>query len=255
MEVGRESLQQRYADLNDAELLRRLHSVELTELAREVLLAELKVRGVSTEPAPANIAPAGGAKNTHGNADATAPVSGVKADADTDTIEMQDSGIELAADRFTDNPYQAPRAPRVLRDEKAHSPSQLVQVAWWIYIALLVGTMAVSLVVLLWADATDAELMELAPSIAAAVGLVGWRLRKPLLHPLLWVACLAVFLAQAGVNLQAYIEATSEWPEERQLMLVSSTLSVLVELPLIWGLVRYAFLSRAIWQPAARRGA
>lgn len=250
MEIGRESLQQRYADLNDAELLRRLHTVHLTELAREALLAELKARGVNPGPAPADTSPAASARTAHGNGDAAAAAPGATAGPEAAVIDMQDSG----ADRFADNPYQAPRAPRVLRDDKARPPSQLVQAAWWIYIAIVVVTMGVTFVHRLLSDATARELMALAPSVAAAVGLVGWRLRKPLLHPLLWVACLAVFLAQAGVGLHAYIEATSEWPEERQLMLVSSALSVVMQLPLIWGLARYAFLSGAIWRPAAQRG-
>ena len=244
MEVGRESLQQRYADLNDAELLRRLHSLELTELAREVLLAELEARGVSTEPAPVAKAAAGDA-------------AGFSTEAEDDgrADALQDSGAELAADRFAENPYQAPRAPNVLRAKKTAEPSQLIQVAWWIYIGLMALSVAAMLVLRVIEDASDEELLELAPSVAAAVGLVGWRLRKPLLYPLLWVACLAVFLAQAGAGLHAYIEATREWPEERQLMLVSSALSVLLELPLIWGLTRYAFLSAAIWRSAARREA
>ena len=47
MQINRESLVQRYEDLVDAELLRRLRSGELTELAHEVAMAELQARASS----------------------------------------------------------------------------------------------------------------------------------------------------------------------------------------------------------------
>ncbi|WP_257386966.1 hypothetical protein [Tahibacter caeni] len=226
LEITRESLQQRYADLVDAELLRRLRADALTDLAREVALAELAQRGISAETALA-----------------AAAVAEPAVDAE----------LDFPADEFERNPYQAPRGP-----VSAGAPSSAQQTPvdwiWWgyaVYIAALVALGVYRWVTLRQGLAMGGVLLVNAWALA---GLVGWRLRRRWLHSSVWAACLAINAALGCIGARELARVAATAPPE----LVYSTATyqavgnLLLGLPLLWGLFRYGFLSAPIWRrPAA----
>lgn len=220
LEVTRESLQQRYADLVDTELLRRLRADSLTDLARDVALAELAQRGISAEAALAAVAEAEPAV---------------------------DAELDFPADEFERNPYQAPRAVSVPATRRAG----IVDVFWWIYIAYVVLAAAWGLRDLLVQEAPNAGMMAVTAMFSCfAVGLVAWRLRRPLLHSWLWVAALAVALAQFSVGVKAilvFLEANI-FRDSATAALGPMIAFTLLSLPMYWGIGRYAFASPEIWR-------
>lgn len=239
MQIDRESLVQRYEDLVDAELLRRLRSGELTELAHEVAMAELQARGLSLEPEPAVVPPAA----QHGSA-------GVPSDeAYAAEAAAAPAEVALVADQFERNPYQAPRAAQIQRRD-ARARTSWRDIAWWAYVGLLALMCANSLVLHPQRLTQPAHWLGLAPLLGMTVGLAAWRLRRPLGHPMLWVGLLALFLAQFVFALRSYLEILAEGTHRADSGLLLMMLFVVgFTLPGIWGLLRYAFFSNAIWRP------
>lgn len=238
MQIDRESLVQRYEDLIDAELLRRLRSGELTELAHEVAMAELQARGLSLEPEPA--------------AAVAAPVqdaSGLPSDEDyAAQAAAAPAEVELAADRFDINPYQAPRAAQIQRQAERRKLA-LRDVLWWGYIGVLVLFWLSSFVLNPRRLLEPSSWLGAMPLAGMITGLVAWRLRRRLLHPLLWVALLAVFLAQSVFALRLYFTAITQAATGFSAGLLPVLLfMVLLVLPGLWGLAHYSFLSSAIWR-------
>ncbi|WP_313913699.1 hypothetical protein [Tahibacter sp.] len=227
MEITRESLQQRYSDLADAELLRRARSGALTELAHEVALDELAQRGISPDA--------------------------IGRSAPAPTVDAE---LEFSPDEFDRNPYQAPRAPDSVRSASPPAPQSAGRwnALWWIYIGYLCLMVIVGLV--------QAAIRDTMPAIdvayvviygLGAVGLAAWRLRRALFHPSVWVVCLAAGLAllSSGVKgLVAILNATDAPSQHNPLVYLAITLAVL-NLALFWGLARYAFLSPSIWRRPA----
>jgi len=220
LEVTRESLQQRYADLVDTELLRRLRADSLTDLAREVALAELAQRGISAEAALT-----------------AAAVAEPAVDAE----------LDFPADEFERNPYQAPRGAPAPASRRA----SVGNVFWWIYIAYIVLAAIWGLRDLVVRETPNAGMMAVTAMYGCfAVGLIAWRLRRPLLHSWLWVAALAVALAELSVGIKAiivfldgHVFRASETAALNPLILFT-----LLSLPMYWGIGCYAFASPAIWR-------
>jgi len=224
VEITRESLHQRYSDLTDAELLRRARSGALTELAREVALDELTQRGISLD-AIENPVPA----------------------------PSVDEQLEFSPDEFERNPYQAPRTPDGMRSASPPAPQRGAgwSALWWIYIGYL------CLMILFGLTQAAARGTMPAVNVAhavlsglGAVGLAAWRLHRALLHPAVWVACLAADLAllSAGVKGLITMLSAADAPSYNSPLVYVATATVLLNLPLFWGLARYAFLSPAIWR-------
>jgi hypothetical protein len=210
--VSRESLQQRYADLVDAELLRRLRSNALTELAREVALAELTARGVSPD-----------------------------AEMSSDAPSVPDE-IDFAPDEFASNPYQAPRSIADTAAASAPFPARfgVWDVLWFIYAAILASFVAIGLT--FRANPLNAAtLIETFTTGFALTGILAWRLRRAWLHPIAWVACIAISLAWLAVMLRFAWTVLA-------LHVSDMAVTVAVHLPLYWGLARYAFFSPSIWR-------
>lgn len=233
-EVTRESLQQRYADLVDAELLRRLRADSLTELAREVALAELAGRGIDAEAAlAAEAAPA---------------------------EQRADAELDFPADQFAHNPYQAPRAPTSKTAPKSATTAQRRNRAWnvvWLSYASIVGLLiAFDMVGTLSGPyAGNIGAKKIVPFVAMSLGLagiVGWRLRRAWLHPLLWVACLAVNLAWLGSECLDSWKDIDSAGKDLPIILIGTGIVVSLYLPMFWGLLRYAFLSASIWRGPRR---
>lgn len=227
LEVTRESLQQRYSDLTDAELLRRTRAGVLTELAHEVALDELAQRGITLDAiASANAAP---------------------------TI---DEPLAFFPDEFERNPYQAPRTPDSTRFGAPFAPRRGGgwNALWWIYIGYLCLMVLVGLAQAALRGTTPA--IDLAYVVIygfGAVGLAVWRLRRALFHPAVWVACLAAALAllSSGIKgLLATLSAAGE-PSYTNPFVYAASVVFLLNLPLFWGLARYAFLSPRIWRRPA----
>lgn len=238
MQIARESLVQRYEDLVDAELRRRLRSGELTELAREVAMAELQARGLSLEPEPVSEA-ATRHDDTGVPSDEAYAAEAAAAPAD----------VALAADQFERNPYQAPRAAQIQRGAAGRNRAPLDYV-WWGYIALLTLVCFSGFALNPRRLAEPSQWLGMLPLAGAIAGLAAWRLRRPLGHALLWVALLAVFLAQLAFALHFYLELLTRNPDHYSLGFAPLLLfGVLVQLPAVWGLLRYAFFSNSIWRP------
>lgn len=224
LEITRESLQQRYSDLADAELLRRVRSGALTELAREIALAELAERGISldavVEPPPAPHAT-----------------------------------IEFAADEFERNPYQAPRiAVDAVREARARPEASVSRWLWWIYAACVSGSIAFAAYYRLRHTLDAAALIGLLINVWAMLGLIGWRLRRGWLHANVWVTALAVSAAQLCLLIKYLADATfNEAYAPTPGAMIAATASVALNLPLLWALLSYAFLSPSLWQRPARR--
>lgn len=239
MQIDRESLVQRYEDLVDAELLRRLRSGELTELAHEVAMAELQARGLNLEPERVAAAPASPRDGEGIPSDEAYAAEAAAAPAE----------VALAADQFERNPYQAPRATQIQRRTKTArlSPGDL---AWWGYIVLLVLISASGPLLNPGKLLQPSYWLGMAPLAGMIVGLIAWRRRRPLGHALLWVALLAVFLAQFAFAAHFYVELLShEGAYYSPGMMVLLVSGALVQLPGIWGLLHYTFFSNAIWRP------
>ena len=220
LEITRESLQQRYADLVDTELLRRLRADTLTDLAREVALAELAQRGISAEAALAAAAVA----------EPAVPAE-----------------LEFPADEFERNPYQAPRLAAATAPRRV----SVGDVFWWIYIAYIVLATGWGLLDLILRGEPNVGMMAVTAMYGCfAVGLIAWRLRRPLLHSWLWVAALAVALAELSVGVKAivmflvnHVFRASETAALNPLIAFT-----LLSLPMYWGIGCYAFASPAIWR-------
>ncbi len=227
MEITRESLHQRYCDLTDAELLRRARSGALTELAREVALAELAERGISL--------------------DATASV---------DSAPAVDEQLEFSPDEFERNPYQAPRTPDVRRSASPPAPQRGAgwNALWWIYIGYLCLMILFGLTQAATRGTMPAvNIVHAVLSCLGAVGLAAWRLHRALFHPAVWVACLTAGLALLSVGIKGLItmlNAADSSSYNSPLVYAAAT-GVLLNLPLFWGWARYAFLSPAIWRRPA----
>jgi hypothetical protein len=225
LEITRESLQQRYSDLADAELLRRAGSGALTELAREVALAELAERGISLD--------------------------------DVEELPLaQHSTIEFAADEFERNPYQAPRtfstpAPVVTRSRSG-------RVLHWLWLAYIGALSAVLVFVTTIAYAQSDEVFDPAYVLmwSGLAGIIAWRRRSPLFHPMVWIVCFAGNLAYTAVELKAYVDLLLAVDGHRYVKVIPVWFASMLawQLPLLWGLARYGFGSRAIWQRGATPG-
>lgn len=221
MDITRENLQRRYADLIDAELLRRLRSNVLTDLARDVALAELASRGLSPD------------------LDAAAGEPAAVGD------------IDFAPDEFERNPYQA---PRVAAEVAARRPPPATRtgvwdVLWYLYVAVLALIIAVATA--FSAHQLDAAaLVETITSIFALAGIVAWRRRLAWLHPVLWITSLAVNLAWLMVKLRHtwnVLDAAGD-SDLVPMFLIGTAISTALYLPLYWGLLRYALFSPSIWR-------
>lgn len=231
LEVTRESLQQRYADLVDTELLRRLRADSLTDLARDVALAELAQRGISAEAALAAVAEAEPAV---------------------------DAELDFPADEFERNPYQAPRGTSSVAAvsapssfAKKQSPTDWI---WWGYAAYIAVLIALS--VYRWLSQRQGLAVGglLSLNAWALVGLIGWRLRRRWLHSSVWVACLAINAALACLGVRELARVAASAPPELVYSpaMYQAVGNVLLGLPLFWALFHYGFLSAPIWRrPAA----
>jgi hypothetical protein len=227
-EITRETLQRRYADLIDDELLRRLHSGVLTELAQDVATAEAQARGLSLEKPES--APG-------------APVPDV---------------IDFAPDEFERNPYQAPRvaAQTATEGEQRTTRTSIWDVLWYLYVAVLALLVAT-------AAAFDANALDL-PAVVetittafALAGIVAWRRRRAWLHPVLWITSLAVNLAWLAVRYRqswAVLDAAGE-SDLVPMFVIGMAISTALYLPLFWGLARYALFSPSIWRGRVSRAA
>lgn len=222
MEITRESLQQRYEDLVDTELLHRLRSDTLTDLAREVALTELQQRGLSLdEPL---LAPA------------PAPVD-----------------IEFAPDHFDHNPYQAPRSAAPLPDTPLPPPAatDAHTALWWIYIGAMVLLKIGAVLALRRQGIYPPLTVHLAVTLAGVIGLVGWRLRRPLLHAHVWIAVAALVLLDfCGSAASLFRAQVFDGGGGQPHLAIGMTA---LQLLLLYGLARYAFFSAWIWQPRRRR--
>lgn len=222
-EVTRESLRRRYADLIDAELLRRVRSGVLTKLAHEVALAELASRGVSPDSPAAPETPA---------------VSDV---------------IDFEPDEFEYNRYQAPRLPKAAELPKAPPVARLGigDVLWFIYAAVLGGLVVVA--VFFNPDPLGVRsLIEAAMTLYAVAGIVAWRLRRGWLNPIAWIVCFAINLAWLAVQIKdSWTTLSGESWANLAPLAVGMAIVTALYLPLFWGLARYALFSPSIW----RRGA
>lgn len=222
-QVTRESLQRRYADLVDAELLRRLHSGVLTELAQEVATAEARARGLSLDepaPSPGPVVP--------------------------DTFDF-------APDEFEHNPYQAPRAPAQApaASERPSTSSGILDVLWYLYVAVFV--LLVATATIFGPNPFDAiSLIESITTGFTVTGIVAWRLRRAWLHPVVWVTGLAVTLAWLAAKIRhawAILEAAGTVSDLLSLFLIGVAMTTALHLPLFWGIARYALFSPALWRP------
>jgi hypothetical protein len=228
LEITRESLQQRYSDLTDAELLRRAHSGALTELAHDVALGELAQRGITPDA--------------------------ITSASSTPTI---DEPLEFSPDEFERNPYQAPRTPNGVLSTSAPAPQRggVWNVLWWIYFGYL--CLMILTAVLQAAMRGTLPAFNVVHAVIYAVGAVGlaaWRLRRALLHPAVWVACLAAGLALISSGIKGLIttlNAADASSYNNPFVYVTAAF-VLLNLPLFWALARYAFLSPSIWRRPAR---
>jgi hypothetical protein len=224
VDITRESLHQRYSDLTDAELLRRARSGALTELAREVALAELAERGISLE-------------------DVVEPPPALQAT------------IEFPADEFERNPYQAPRIAVDAPREASARPEALVSKwLWWIY-AAVVSTFSLFVAYFFLRKRPDAETVIILSIYGWQIlGLVGWRLRRRWLHENVWVAALAVNAVLQYMLIEALIHAVRYEPSgfSHREMIFRAAGNVLLSLPLSWALLSYAFLSPSIWRTRSR---
>lgn len=225
MTIDRASLSRRYEDLVDAELLRRLHSGNLTELAREVAIAELEKRGVSPEPPPTPPPPS------------AAPVP---------------AEIAFPPDEFERNPYQAPRSAATDQARPGPNPvRRWIGWFWWAYI--VIGALLTAANVLWLAlQGTSPLSWQLVLHAAGFAGLAAWRLQRGLLHAYVWVALLAVLAANFAFGTQLLFRLVVE-----QQVLANTVLEVsahLLTLPLLWGLLRYGFFSPWLWLKRPRAG-
>lgn len=233
-EVTRESLQQRYADLVDAELLRLLRADSLTELARDVALAELAGRGINAEAALA----------------AQAAPAEHRADAE----------LDFPADEFARNPYQAPRAPTTSMARKSAAAGKrrdrIWNVLWFGYASFIGLTVLLDIVGALSgpraAYVSAAKILPLVLLSVGLIGIVGWRLRRAWLHPLLWVACLAVNLAWLSSECLDSWKDIDSAGKDLPILLIGTGIIVSLHLPLFWGLLRYAFMSPSTWRGPRR---
>ncbi|TDR48590.1 hypothetical protein DFR29_101210 [Tahibacter aquaticus] len=220
MEITRESLQQRYADLTDAALLKRLRSTDLTDLAREIALQEMTQRGLVLSPVE--------------NEAASPPPD-----------------FEFTADQFTQNPYQSPRAGPVER-ATSRPRSPLPRILWWFYTGGLGLLVLVVMAQWVLRGAPAAEGLGLALNAWAVAGLAGWRLRRPLLSSWVWVACFALTLTQAVLLARILFGMAFTDADKGMTLVLSLALALsLPALPLLWGLLSYAFLSPSIWRRPA----
>ncbi|HSX58776.1 MAG TPA: hypothetical protein VLF18_01120 [Tahibacter sp.] len=224
-EVTRDSLQRRYADLVDAELLRRLHSDALTELAREVAAAEAESRGLAlTKPEP----PRGPA--------------------------VPDE-IDFAPDEFERNPYQPPRMASAAMPAARRPPARnrAWDIIWFLYAGGLGVLTVASQVSRISRGINDVALMTSVVVCIGCAGIAGWRLRRAWVHSLAWVAVLAVNLAVLGVySKRSFTELAALGDTNASLVLgFGFAVSMSIHVPLIWGLLRYAFLSPSIWNRRA----
>ncbi|MBL8297074.1 MAG: hypothetical protein JNN30_01895 [Rhodanobacteraceae bacterium] len=228
MEISRESLKQRYSDLVDAELIRRVRSGVLTELAHEVAVAELQQRGVAFDQ-----------------------------DVPPDATSRLDD-IDFEPDEFAHNPYQSPRPPAT-RASAADTKSSIkpgrsfVDVLWFLYAAIIALVLISSMVTaLLGGRVRDLFHPATAAPLLGLVGLVAWRLRKAIVSPLLWVACLGLSAALFIIQLKAIWKFLATIEMRTLLDGASPGLTILavvaLELPLIVALACYAFASPSIWR-------
>lgn len=225
--VTRETLKQRYSDLVDDELLRRLRSGVLTELARDVALEEVAARGL--------------------NPDAPSP----------DASPAINPELEFAEDEFDRNPYQAPR----LTTQASPQPAvplrrRIADLLWFAYVTISVYLILAEIFLALEHNAIrDMFGPSVIFSASALGGIVAWRLRIALLNPLIWVGCFAVNLVLLADYLKNYYEfAATDSTGYSEIFLPTMLAGLAAQAPMYWGLACYAFGSRAIWaQRSARR--
>ena len=214
-----------FDDLADHELLRALQRETLDTQARDAALRELQRRRLalpSTEPA------------------ATAASTPA-------TIENYD----FAADRFADNPYQTPQSappPGLLPPPR----TRIVNALWWLHIAAFaLYTVAAFYDVIVSGRLVGYPTIFLAVLVLCVVGMVGWRLQRALLHQWLWgllgVGALlySVVLGFSGLAL-VFSDVTVANLSRLQLFGVFAA-SLLIVLPLTFGLTGYAFRSKSLW--------
>jgi len=228
LEITRESLQQRYSDLTDAELLRRARSGALTELAHDVALEELAQRGITQD-----------------------------AISSASSAPTVDEHLEFSPDEFERNPYQAPRTPNGVLSASAHAPQRgrVGNVLWWIYLGYLCLMVLAALLQASMRGTLPAfNVVHAVIYAVGAVGLTAWRLRRALLHPAVWIACLAAGLALISSGIKGLITAlnAADVSSYNNPFVYVAAAFVLLNLPLFWALARYAFLSRSIWHRPAR---
>lgn len=217
MDPYRESLARRYAELDDADLLRRLEQGELADIPLEIAQAELQSRGLALTPHALRPPP----------------------------------NLDFPPDSFAANPYQPPHARS---DETADAPSgraQISAVLWWVYIAIL-GALALRsayVSALRPSGVTPAPLFSFGVIAWNCIGLVGWRLRKPLLWRWLWaISALLTWLTVALMALAGVVMALLAANDPAQWRIVwIATGTFLMLLPLAWGMSTYAFHEKTIW--------
>lgn len=223
----------RFADMADHELIRALQREALDPPAREAALREVHRRRLpptllepAAEPAPAA---------------APAPVPAAPA------IE----NYAFGADRFADNPYQAPQsAPPP--DALPSTRSRVVNALWWLHIALFaLYTLSAIYNVTVSGRLSILPLGFLAVLVLCVVGMVGWRLQKALLHQWIWgLLGVGAMLYTAMLALGLVTIVFADLPDNnfsRPVLFALGIASTLIVVPLTWGLTGYAFRSKSLW--------
>ncbi|UXI70151.1 hypothetical protein [Tahibacter amnicola] len=225
MEITRESLAARYADLADAPLLHRLRSGALTELAKEVAIAEATRRGLDWSRPPE-------------------PVS----DPEPALVPIDESVVVIEPDHFETNPYQAPRAH--VRFDHSTVGWTVQSMAWWMYIVLLAAlTLNQAYHHAETGDPFRSFGARLVIELASIAGLVGWRLHRAWLSPYLWLAVAAVLAAFMVVTLkQIVVFASGPYGPDSRFAAGMLGLALALLLPQVWGLLRYALFSGSVWR-------
>jgi hypothetical protein len=219
MDPYRESLARRYAELDDAQLRRRIEQGELADTPLEIALAELESRGLTVTI------------NT--------------------PVPQPPPDFAFPPDAFAANPYQPPHARS---DEALTTPAastRLTAILWWVYIAIL-GTITLRNAFISLMRPGGAVLMPVISFGFMALnclGLTGWRLRRAVLWR--WVWAVAAVVAWLGVALMAvsgvamaFVAASN--PAQGRLAWLALFVFLLL-LPLAWGLSTYAFREDPLW--------
>jgi hypothetical protein len=219
----RQSLARRYAELNDAELRRRIERDELSEIPREIALAELHSRGLALAPPPTQR---------------------------TFAPPLLHRDVEFTADGFSANPYQTPRADMLDTPERSGA-SQIWNTLWWTYTALytLYALRAVSMPLRQGRLLNFGVVVMLAIMALTCLGLIGWCTRRRFLWRVVWIGVAVTAWLWAGLlglaSAIVMLDGTAAPIAGYQPEWLSLAMTAAV-LPLAWALSRYA-CDKSIW--------